>query len=485
MNNTSILIVLALFLSLGGLASAQNALTSNSAKITITNGSSLRVNGGTHLLSGSEFKNNGSFSSTGKLTTDQTMVAPSLGTLTFDGTSIQTIDGSGIFLAKDVVINNPGGLLLNRPLKVDGNIVLTTGIINTSSSLSPLILTENATVNGASDNSHVYGYVQKEGVGLFNYPVGSGSKYQPIVIDLNANSTGFQVKYFSGDAGSAMFATTGASDVPLQNYNKQEYWDLNPIGTAAGRVTIFWDETNNASITTSENLNVFKVAHKTSSGWQNEGSSHVTGIIGNGSVTSENISNWSPFTLGVISETALPVTLVDFRARFIENKIMVEWHTTQEENASYFEVEKSTDARHFKTIGKVSAAGNSASLLCYSHIDNSLSASGGIIYYRLRSVDADGSFSYSRAVSVKIPDNGVMSSVYPNPVLKKEMLTVESSTTADQITVYNVLGRKSLAPIRRLSARKIEINTSALSEGIYLIRLDMADKTVYHRLIVQ
>jgi len=484
MNNISFLIIFALWFSVAGQARAQNALTINSVKITITTGSTLRVKGGTRLLSGSEFNNNGSFSSSGKLTTDQTMATASLGTLTFDGTTTQTIDGSGTFLAKNVVVNNPGGLMLNSPLKVDGNILLTNGIVKSASPSSPLILTEGATVTGASDNSHVSGYVQKDGVGAFNYPVGSGSKLQPVTVNLDANGNGFRVKYFSGDAGSASFATTGGSNTPLQNYNKQEYWDLTPVSQAAGRVTIFWDETNNASITTSQNRDVFKVAHKTVSGWLNEGSSLATGAIGNGSVTSQTVSTWSPFTLGAISEAALPVTLVAFSARLVEKQILIEWNTAQESNASHFEVEKSSDGRHFSLIGKVDAAGNSTSLARYAHWDDNIIASSRIFYYRLRSVDRDGSFSYSRITSVKIPDQNFISSVYPNPVLKKEMIIVESSSDADQVTVYNLLGTKSPATTRRLSAGRIEINTSQLTNGIYLIRLDAANKTVYHRLIV-
>ncbi|HEV7380836.1 MAG TPA: T9SS type A sorting domain-containing protein [Dyadobacter sp.] len=483
MNKISYLAIVGILLFLNRQARAQHALTSNGAKITISNGGTLDVKGDTYLGSGSVFKNDGSFSSSGKLTTDQTMVAGSLGTITFDGSSTQTVDGTGTFLAKNVVVNNPAGLMLNSPLQVDGNILLTNGIISTSSS-SALILTESATVTGPSDISHVNGYVQKQGIGTFSYPVGNGSKIQAIVVELDANNSGFLVKYFTGDAGAAGFGTTGASKIALESYNAQEYWDLKPVSTAAGRVTVSWDETNNGSITTSENINVFKVAHKTSSGWLNEGSLLVSGTVGNGSVTSQTVSSWSPFTLGAISEAALPVTLADFGARLIENHILVQWHTTQESNASHFEVERSSDARNFNLIGKVDAAGTSAALARYSHFDNNLPASSAILYYRLRSVDTDGSYSYSRIISVEISGQNFISSVYPNPVLKTENIVVESNTNADRVTVYNILGTKSAVTTRHLSAGKIEINTSQLANGIYLIRLDAADKTVYHRLIV-
>lgn len=484
MNNISLLAVLGVVLLATEQSSAQHALTSNGAKIIITNSTTLHVNGDTRLLSGSELKNNGNLSVSGKLTSEQTMQAGSLGTVRFNGVTTQTIDGSETFFTNNMVVDNPGGLQLNSPLRVDGNLLLTNGIVTTSSSSSPLILSESTTVDGASDNSHVNGYVQKMGVGLFSYPVGNGSKFQPVEVNLDENESGFQVKYSSGDAGTASFTTTGASNIALQSYNTQEYWDLQPVSAATGRVTVFWDATNNAPITTSENLGVFQVAHKTLSGWQNEGSSQVSGTLQSGSVTSKTISAWSPFTLGAISQAALPVTLTDFSARLSENQILINWITTQESNASHFEIERSIDAKHFDLIGKVNAAGNSGSLASYSHIDSFKPAAAKTVYYRLRSVDTDGSFSYSRIISVKIVDQGFTSSVYPNPVLNKEPIIVESSDPADQVIIYNVLGRKLPVTTRHLSAGKIQINTSDLTDGIYLIRLESAGKTVYHRLIV-
>ena len=477
-------IILLLFLSFDRQVLAQNTLTSNGAQITLTTGSSLHVNGDSHFLAGSTFTSAGSFSTSGTIQTDPTLTDFVIETLDLNGTSTQTIEGSSTILVKNVVVDNASGIILKSPLKVDNHVLFTKGTINTASASAALILTNNATITGASDQSHVAGHIQREGIGTFSYPVGNGNKLQPITVNLDENSSGFRVKYFDSNAGTATFSTSGASHIALESYNTQEYWDLTPIGTASGTVTIFWDATNNAPITTSENQAVFKVAHKTISGWQNEGSALVTGDLNSGSVTSRSISSWSPFTLGAVPEASLPVTLIDFRARLVENQMMITWTTTQETNASHFELERSLDARHYEVIGKINAIGNSVSTAPYLYVDASFPSSVEMIYYRLRAVDADGSFSHSQSVSVKTPNLGYLSSVYPNPVRRDEAVIVASNTQVDQITVYNLLGSKASIKTKRLDAKRIEINPASLGSGVYFIRVDSDNTIIHHRLVV-
>ncbi|MDQ6477173.1 hypothetical protein [Dyadobacter sp. LHD-138] len=49
------------------------------------------------------------------------------------------------------------------------------------------------------------------------------------------------------------------------------------------------------------------------------------------------VSSWSPFTLGAIPESALPVTLASFTAREVEKEALLQWKTTSEANALHFE----------------------------------------------------------------------------------------------------------------------------------------------------
>jgi hypothetical protein len=70
------------------------------------------------------------------------------------------------------------------------------------------------------------------------------------------------------------------------------------------------------------------------------------------------------------------------------------WNTAREINVKDFTIERSNNATHFISIGQV-AATNAAG---YSFADqNPLS---GVSYYRLKIMDKDGSFKYSKIVTI-------------------------------------------------------------------------------------
>ncbi len=95
----------------------------------------------------------------------------------------------------------------------------------------------------------------------------------------------------------------------------------------------------------------------------------------------------------------LPIELTSFVATCQNNGItLLQWKTATEVNAHYFEIQKSTNGVEFETIGIVTAqypyGGN------YSYTDNTKNES--VVYYRLKLVDVDGSFEYSKIVDVRI-----------------------------------------------------------------------------------
>src|SRR5690606_3510539 len=98
------------------------------------------------------------------------------------------------------------------------------------------------------------------------------------------------------------------------------------------------------------------------------------------------IDNFRLFSAGIV-----PVTLVSFAGLSASNQNKLSWVTASEQNSSYFQIERSTDARGFEPIGKITAAGNSTTTQHYNFTDNNIS--GGKFYYRLKQVDVDGSFT--------------------------------------------------------------------------------------------
>lgn len=428
-------------------------LTNNGASLTIATGATLQVNGASQYNTGSTLTNNGAIAVTGSITNNMAMSAANNGTLTFNGTAAQTLIGTAPYMAKNVTVNNAAGVTIGNPLRVDGTLTFTNGIITAANTANAVIFTANGTGSVANNASHVEGYVVKEGTGSFTYPVGDGARYQPILLDLTANNSGMLVRYLNADAGAASYTTTGASATALEAYNSQEYWDISPFGTATGKVTLFYDDYKNASITSSSNVNVFKVAHKTSGGWLNEGGI-VSGTINAGSVTSAVLSSWSPFTLGAISESALPVTLASFNVTKQENAALLVWSTTSEVNSEKFDIQRSVDGKNWLVMGSVSAVNIGDAFHSYSFKDNSPLAGRNL--YRLKMIDLDASFAYSRILGVEFGQSTTMIT-YPNP--SKGITTV-------QLGKNNIGGQIRLISATGLVLQRINVASESVSVGL-------------------
>ncbi len=137
----------------------------------------------------------------------------------------------------------------------------------------------------------------------------------------------------------------------------------------------------------------------------------------------------------VISPSGGPVdvTLSSFTATLVNNNGLLKWVTEQELNFSHFEIERSDDAVRFAARGSVTGAGQSDSKRSYTYNDP-IAAGTKIVYYRLKMVDLDGKYVYSRIIAIRL--NGSFSAdnvnVYPNPFISdiKVRLSVKEDNTA-------------------------------------------------------
>jgi len=98
-----------------------------------------------------------------------------------------------------------------------------------------------------------------------------------------------------------------------------------------------------------------------------------------------------------LSNSPLPVELIRFTGRALEEQIRLEWSTASEHNNDYFNIEKSVDGHQFTSIGTENGHGNSERLLNYVFTDDNPSK---INYYRLKQVDYDGKISTSKVIKV-------------------------------------------------------------------------------------
>ena len=123
-------------------------------------------------------------------------------------------------------------------------------------------------------------------------------------------------------------------------------------------------------------------------------------------------------------QIVLPLTLIDFNGHRTDSKtISLGWTTAGEFNTKEFDVERSDDGRNFNGIAVLNAANYSTQLRLYNYTDNGRAGSDD--YYRLKMVDNDGSFTYSKIIKIApLPGlNEILA--FPNPFNKNLQLQVQ------------------------------------------------------------
>ena len=132
-------------------------------------------------------------------------------------------------------------------------------------------------------------------------------------------------------------------------------------------------------------------------------------------MTRSGISSFSPFTVSTDASQPLPVELTAFAVAAGPQAVQAAWTTASERNSQRFILERSRDGRQFAEAGTVAAAGTSTTARTYSLTDAQLPAGATALYYRLRQVDLDGSFSYSPVRTVLLPAATASLRAVPQP----------------------------------------------------------------------
>ena len=377
--------------------------------------------------------------------------------------------GSGTgdtFTYENVVVNNSRittpQLTLAGAVTINGTFTLTDGEVFTTSS-NLLTIAGGGSSSTGSNASHVDGPMKKIGNTVFEFPVGDEGIWQPISINnLSGDaSTEFTAEYFHQNP-----TNSGLVNFPLNNVSTLEYWDLSNTGTAStADVTLHWKDQNSSQINDYDDL---VIAHYNGTDWDNLGqNSRVPSDPG--SITVNGISSFSPFTFGSLSGLVnpLPVELVSFTAKVDENVVELDWVTASEVNNDYFDIERSTDGLKFETIGQLPGMGTSNIKNSYKFYDES--PVFGIVYYRLRQVDYDRKFEYSKIISIKVSlSKGIELRIYPNPFEKETNI---SYTVPNKAIVQIV--------VRSISGKQIKVLVNEVQDaGAYNIPFDYNNRGI-------
>jgi len=172
---------------------------------------------------------------------------------------------------------------------------------------------------------------------------------------------------------------------------------------------------------------------------------------------------------------ALPVTLLNFTAARVKTNVQLNWQTVQEVNTASYGIERSTDGLGFKGIGTIAAAGNSTITRAYVFTDfDAAAVNSNTLYYRLKITDKDGSYSYSKIISLQNDGSSNAFIVYPNPA-RTSCIVQFTAHAAEKYSIAlvaadgKVLKRISIAATAGINRAVIDIRN--LPQATYLINI--------------
>ncbi|MEL6986335.1 MAG: T9SS type A sorting domain-containing protein [Bacteroidota bacterium] len=325
------------------------------------------------------------------------------------------------------------------------------------------------------------------------YPVGGNSAYFNPVVDVNVDGS-----------------STSVDDGTTQTNTSPRYWNVDLVsGVLNGFVTVrfYYDPAENTA------LEAASAAWAGSSGVDNglewfktEGANFdpTTDVTATGVNTElilvptgmgmENGVDYVEFQVTSFSgggakssarNAPLPVELISFSGYADETSNILEWNVAQEINVKDYTIERSINGRGaWASIGTTPAIGTQYGNTNYQIEDNRPLAKA---YYRLKSVDLDGSIQYSRMVVIERRSNEFkLNTAYPIPT--KDILNLEFEIIKDSkvnVSITEVSGRtiftESFDAPQGVIQHQLSIEN--LPSGIYILQLENEGERIIKRVV--
>lgn len=458
--------------------------TANALGITLPSGGSASIGGQLNLFNG----NFNASSATLLLHSNASPLARTSGQVTMNSSSVLQFGAPGlttgstivlpgsIFAAAQtisaMVVNRTNGATLgNQPITVTSTATFTLGDLNTNAA-GRLKFSSAATSPTESSASKIIGYAEME-----SRVIGTGA------IDF----LGMSVAAGANNVGSMIIVRRtgpGESNVFNSNESITVSWDVTATtNPAAGRSVLFrWlPAFDNNAIST---LRFQKYFYNGGPGWTAFGALQLLTATTPLRVTAASSATDLNDTFTVTDETqTLPMTLVRFTGMPVKEGVQLDWSTATEENVDYFGIEHSIDGIYFTEFAQQKGQENSKVTTDYS-IVHTIPVFGKN-YYRLKSVDLDGSYGYSKLVMVMY-DGGKYLKVFPNPTVTTHTQYKANFEISemDHISVVNQLGKEVAYGIPDTSDQVIRFSVE-LHPGVYLLYYSGKEFKTVTRMVVE
>lgn len=199
-------------------------------------------------------------------------------------------------------------------------------------------------------------------------------------------------------------------------------------------------------------------------------------------LTAPSLPNAIVAELGNGCTITLPVTLARFNGTLLDNKVSLSWTTTEEAGSSHFNIERSADAKEFIQLGRVQAKGNSAATQQYKFMDTSPMT--GHNYYRLRMVDLDGKFEYSRMITIDNGTGSVAFELLGNPTPDKEIRFLLKNENVSNIRLFDMSGKSIRFALTQTGNEFVLKPKGGISSGLYILSLQRGNASTLSKKVL-
>jgi hypothetical protein len=471
-----------------------NTMVYSKVDLTVNSGGTLDNSQGFISLKGN-FTNNGTFTS-------------GFGTVSFNGTSGQTIAGTGGLAFYNLTVGNSStGITLNNNSSVNGTLTLASGNITTGANVLTLGfgagLGQEGTLaytSGTIIGSFKRYFQTSTSVSGVLFPVGDILYYRPVSISYPAGPSGgtITVKHYGADPENHNPDFLNDGGYSINVYSKQVYWDISSVMT--GTYNISLKPKDILGVSSVANLHIIKKPLLIDN-WVSEGThSNGTGTNSDPTVYRNGLTSFSLFGIGSNSDNnmlqgALPIVLQSFNYSVSNRDVNLIWKTSEEyNNAGFFIERKSLDVTPnvWKQIDFVKGKGNLSSE--YDYRDNKLDV--GKYKYRLKQVDNNGNFEFyelSGQVEINKPRNYSLEQNYPNPFNPGTTIKyVLADNGIVKLKIFDILGREVATIVNEFQKAGYyeakfsfnQLGNAGISSGIYFYRLEAGNYSKIMRMIL-
>ncbi|WP_299759522.1 T9SS type A sorting domain-containing protein [uncultured Pontibacter sp.] len=447
---------------------AQDIISNSGASISVSDGAVLTVRGGfVSSVSGAaapSVENNGTIQVSENWQLGSPALHTGTGTLELNGTRAQQISGT---MVHNLTVNNPAGVTQLDNLTVTGNLTITDG--NLTAAAGKTLNLEGA-ISETPD--HMYEGALAKTVQVTAVTASSSFGNIGISFDNTDGGNWGNVTVIRHTGPGSYISNPNSPSIQGINRNWSIAPELRPDRKTISLTLSWFTEEDNGLTFPGNQAQVWRSEDDGSTWIRVEGLKPITT---NGNVRSVTVQTNSAFLWTVADEiTPLPVTWLHFSGKATDKGTELSWATASERDTESFFVERAVNGRDFHSVAELAAAGNSTIKLQYRYTDSALPVQGHTLYYRLRQVDLDGKFEYSKviAVSRKGEIDGLKIAVFPNPFSRELTVSVNKPMGKAQFRLYDIQGKNLYH--RQLEMRDVCVVLDGLSDlavGLYLLEI--------------